>query len=246
MRLMRSRRRFLLAGVVAALGVALWLAPAGLALRTAVVKQVFGGKLVRLEVIEKRPVLGSTDWRIDHGVITALSPTQLTLRESDGRVQPIPLSTTTRVIRSGRNSSLDRLRPHQSALVTWQANGAAQAVVVDPVPAWFRKGVVAQLFGPKLVRLETIERKPVAGSTDWHVDRGVITTVSPTQVTLREADGRIQAIPLAGTTEVFRHGRVLSPDLLAQRWRVVVTWPASGAAQSVDVELAPPPRHGRR
>ncbi|HET9114939.1 MAG TPA: hypothetical protein VFN33_02480 [Gaiellaceae bacterium] len=243
---MRSRRRFLLAGVVAALGVALWLAPAGLALRTAVVKQVFGGKLVRLEVIEKRPVLGSTDWRIDHGVITALSPTQLTLRESDGRVQPIPLSTTTRVIRSGRNSSLDRLRPHQSALVTWQANGAAQAVVVDPVPAWFRKGVVAQLFGPKLVRLETIERKPVAGSTDWHVDRGVITTVSPTQVTLREADGRIQAIPLAGTTEVFRHGRVLSPDLLAQRWRVVVTWPASGAAQSVDVELAPPPRHGRR
>lgn len=246
MRLMRSRRRFLLAGVVAALGVALWLAPAGLALRTAVVKQVFGGKLVRLEVIEKRPVLGSTDWRIDHGVITALSPTQLTLRESDGRVQPIPLSTTTRVIRSGRNSSLDRLRPHQSALVTWQANGAAQAVVVDPVPAWFRKGVVAQLFGPKLVRLETIERKPVAGSTDWHVDRGVITTVSPTQVTLREADGRIQAIPLAGTTEVLRHGRVLSPDLLAQRWRVVVTWPASGAAQSVDVELAPPPRHGRR
>jgi hypothetical protein len=201
---------------------------------------------VRLEVIEKRPVLGSTDWRIDHGVITAVSPTQLTLRESDGRVQPIPLSTTTRVIRLGRNSSLDRLRPHQSALVTWQANGAAQTVVVDPVPAWFRKGVVAQLFGPKLVRLETIERKPVAGSTDWHVDRGVITTVSPTQVTLREADGRIQAIPLAGTTEVLRHGRVLSPDLLAQRWRVVVTWPASGAAQSVDVELAPPPRHGRR
>ena len=239
MRVMRSRRRFLLVGVVAALGVALWLAPAGLALRTAVVKEVFGGKLVRLEVIEKRPVLGSTDWRIDHGAITAVSPTQVTLRESDGRVQPIPLSTTTRVIRLGRNSSLDRLRPRETALVTWQANGAAQAVVVDPVPGWFRRGIVAQLFGPKLVRLETIERKPVAGSADWRVDRGVITTVSPTQVTLREADGRIQAIPLAATTTVLHRGRVLSPDALGARWHVVVTWPAAGAAQSVDVEFVP-------
>jgi hypothetical protein len=239
MRLMRSKRRLLLIGVLAALGVALWLAPAGLALRAAVVKEVFGSKLVRLEVIEKRPVLGTTDWRIDHGAITAVSPTQLTLREADGRIQPIPLSTTTRVIRLGRISSLARLRPHQNALVTWQADGAAQTVVVDPVPAWFRKGVVGQLFGPKLVRLETIERKPVAGSTDWRVDRGVITSVTSTQVTLREADGRIQAIPLASTTEVLRRGRILSLDLLAVRWHVVVTWPASGAAQSVDVEFVP-------
>jgi hypothetical protein len=238
MRQMRTRRRLLLTGVLAALGVALWLAPAGLALRSAVVNEVFGGKLVRLEAIERKPVLGSTDWHIDRGAITAVSPTQLTLREADGRVQAIPLTTATRVIRQGRNSSLDRLRPHQHALVTWQATGAAQTVVVEPSPTWFRKGVVAQLFGPKLVRLETIERKPVAGSTDWRVDRGVITSVSSTQVTLREADGRIQAIPLAGTTVIYRRGRVI-PAVLAPRWHVVVTWPATGAAQSVDVELVP-------
>jgi hypothetical protein len=237
MRQMRNRRRLLLTGVLAALGVALWLAPAGLALRSAVVKEVFGGKLVRLEAIERKPVLGSTDWRIDRGAITAVSPTQLTLRESDGRIQPIPLSTTTRVIRSGSNASLGRLRPHQTALVTWQADGAAQTVVVGPVPGWFRRGVVAQLFGPKLVRLETIERRPVAGSTDWRVDRGVVIAVTSTQVTLREADGRIQSIPISASTQVLRRGRVLSPDLLAPRWRVVVTWPASGAAQSVDVEF---------
>lgn len=239
MRHMRSRRRSLITGLLAALGVALWLAPAGLALRPAVVKEVFGGKLVRLEAIERKPVLGSTDWRIDHGMITAVGPTQLTLRESDGRIQAVPLSASTRVIHFGRNSSLDKLRPRQNALVTWQANGAAQAVVVDPVPAWFRNGVVAQLFGPRLVRLETIERKPVAGSTDWRVDRGMITSVSPTEVTLREADGRIQTIPVDGTTQVFRRGRVLTPNVLAPRWRVVVTWPATGAAQSVDVEFAP-------
>lgn len=237
-------RRLLPAAILATLGVALWLAPAGLALRNAVVKQVFGGKLVRLEVIEKKPVAGSTDWRIDHGVITAVSSTQLTLRESDGRIQPIPLSATTRVIRRGIVSSPSRLHARLYALVTWPADGAAQSVVVDPMPAWFRKATVRQLFGPKLVRLEAIQKKPVDGSTDWRVDRGVITAVSSTQLTLREADGRIQVVPLSGTTEVFRHGRILTPDVLAQHWHVVVTWPAIGAAQAVDVEFVPP-RLGR-
>jgi hypothetical protein len=227
------------------LGVALWLAPAGLALRNAVVKQVFSGKLARLEVIEKKTVGGSTDWRIDHGVITAVNSTQLTLREFDGHIQSIPLSSSTRVVRRGHNSSLNRLRPHLSALVTWPADGAAQSVIVDPVPAWLRRTIVRQLFGPKLVRLEAVQKKPVAGSTDWRVDRGVITATSSTQVTLREADGHIQLIPLDSSTLVFRHGRVLSPDVLAARWHVVVTWPASGAAQALDVEFVPPRGRGQ-
>jgi hypothetical protein len=243
MRLMRSRRLLLL-GTLVTLVVALWLAPAGLALRTAVVKQVFSGKLVRLEAIEKKPVAGSTDWRIDHGVITSVSPTQLTLRESDGRIQSIPLSTTTRVVRQGRTSSPSRLHPHLYALVTWPASGAAQSVIVDPVPAWLRKALVKQLFGPKLMRLEAIQKKPVAGSTDWRVDRGVITAVTPAQLTLHEADGRVQVIPLSSSTVVLRRGRVLTPDVLAARWHVVVTWPATGAAQAVDVEFVPP-RQGR-
>jgi hypothetical protein len=236
---MRSRRRLLLAGILATVSVALWLSSPGLALRQAVVQQVFGGKIVRLEVIEKKPVAGTTDWRIDHGVITSVDSTQLTLHEADGRIQSIPLSTSTRVIRHGRTSSQAQLRPHLYALVTWRANGAAQSVVVDPLPRWLRKAIVQQLFGPKLVRLEAIEKKPVAGSADWSVDRGVITSVDSTQVTLREADGRIQTIPLATSTLVFRRGHLLSQDVLAPRWHVVVTWPASGAAQSVDVELVP-------
>jgi hypothetical protein len=231
-------------GTLVTLAVALWLAPAGLALRPAVVKQVFSEKLVRLEAIERKPVGGSTDWRIDHGVVTSVSPTQLTLRESDGRIQSIPLSTSTRVVRQGRTVSPSRLRPHLYALVTWPATGAAQSVIVDPVPAWLRQAIVKQLFGPKLVRLEAIQKKPVAGSADWRVDRGAITAVSPTQLTLREADGRIQVIPLSSSTLVFRRGRVLTLDVLAARWHVVVTWPATGAAQAVDVEFVPP-RQGR-
>jgi Domain of unknown function (DUF5666) len=242
---MRNRRRFLCMAAFVTVGAVLWLAPAGLALRNAVVKQVFSGKLVRLEVIEKKPVGGSTDWRIDHGVITALNSTQLTVREADGRIQVIPLSSSTRVVRRGHLSSQDRLRPHLNVLVTWRADGAAQNVIIDPVPAWLRRAIVKQLFGPKLVRLEAIEKKPVAGSTDWRVDRGVITAVSSTQLTVREADGRIQLIPVSTSTLVFRHGRILSPDVLAAGWHVAVTWPASGAAQAVDVESLRPRFPGR-
>ena len=102
-----------------------------------------------------------------------------------------------------------------------------------------RKAIVSQLFGPKMVRLTVLEKN----GQEWNVDRGVIRSVDVTQVTLREADGRIQQIPLSSTTEVIRFGRQLSVGALAPRWRVLVTWPAiGGAAESVDVEKTPP-RH---
>ena len=102
-----------------------------------------------------------------------------------------------------------------------------------------RKAIVSELFGPKMVRLTVLERN----GQEWNVDRGVIRSVDSTQVTLREADGRIQQIPLSGTTTVIRLGRQLSLGTLAPRWRVLVTWPADGSpAQSVDVEKIPP-RH---
>jgi len=116
---MFSRRFVLLAGVLVSLNVALWFAASGLALRNAVVQQVFGPKLVRLEVIEK----GGADWRIDCGVITSVNSRQITLREADGRIQAIPLSTSTIAIRLGRRISLDQLTRHWDVLVRWRANG---------------------------------------------------------------------------------------------------------------------------
>jgi hypothetical protein len=89
-----------------------------------------------------------------------------------------------------------------------------------------------------MVRAVVIEKN----GTQWNLDRGVITQVSSTQLTLRESDGHIQQIPLAGTTQVLRLGRHLPLTVLAPKWRVLVTWPATGPAQSVDVENVP---HGR-
>ena len=98
-----------------------------------------------------------------------------------------------------------------------------------------RHAIVTELFGPRMVRAQVHERN----GQDWNLDRGVITQVSATQLTLRERDGRRQQIPIDGTTDVIRLGRHFTPDVLAPRWRVVVTWPVNGAAQTVDVEKIP-------
>jgi hypothetical protein len=127
---MWSRRFVLLAGVLATLNVVLWLAAPGLAIRRAVIQQLFGPKLIRAEVIEK----GGADWLLDRGVITRVSGSQLTLREADGRVQPIALSSSTRVIGLGHRLPLSALKRGWRVLVTWPASGAARSVDVERAP----------------------------------------------------------------------------------------------------------------
>jgi hypothetical protein len=98
-----------------------------------------------------------------------------------------------------------------------------------------RKAILNELFGPRMIRAQVYEK----GGVELNLDRGVIVQVSSTQLTLREADTKIQVIPLASTTDVVRFGHHLSPDVLAKRWHVLVTWPSTGPATSVDVEKVP-------
>jgi hypothetical protein len=135
---MFSRRFVLLAAVLVALNVALWLAAPGLAIRQAIVKALFGPKLVRAEVIEKN----GADWRLDRGVIKSVDGTQVTLKEFDGRIQQIPLSNSTMVIRLGHQLPLSVLAPRWHVLVTWPATGPAQSVDVERIPRT-RKGQAA-------------------------------------------------------------------------------------------------------
>jgi len=118
----------------------------------------------------------------------------------------------------------------------------AGVLVALNVTLWFatpglalRKAIITELFGPNMVRAQV----HLKDGEDWNLDRGVITQVSSTQLTLREWDGRVQSIPLAATTKVIRLGHRLPLSTLARRWRVVVLWPPLGAAQSVDVEHIP-------
>jgi hypothetical protein len=137
---MFSRRFVLLVSVLVALNVALWFAAPGLAIRRALINQLFGPNMVRAEVIKK----SGADWRLDRGVITQVSGTQLTLKEADGRVQPIPLSSTTKVIHQGRHLPLSVLAPRWRVLVTWPANGAATSVDVEKIVHGRGKGAATR------------------------------------------------------------------------------------------------------
>ena len=115
----------------------------------------------------------------------------------------------------------------------------ATLLLVQPGLA-LRKALVTQLFGPKMIRAEVIKwTGPGTPPADIRLDRGVIIQVSSTQLTLRERDTKVQSIPLSSTTDVIRFGHHLPPSVLAKSWHVVVTWPANGAAQTVDVEKVP-------
>jgi hypothetical protein len=234
---MFRRRYVLLAGVLVALNVALLLASPGFAIRRALVNQLFGPKMVRAQAFEKTGL----EWNLDRGVIKSVDGTQVTLKEADGRIEQIPLSGTTQVIRFQRRLPLTVLAPKWHVLVTWPANGAAASVDVEKTPRGrgtgyvIRRGLVNQLFGPKMVRAQAFEKNGL----EWNLDRGVIKSVDSTQVTLKEADGRVQQIPLSSTTKVIRLGQQVPLTVLAPRWHVLVTWTANGAAVSVDVEKVP-------
>ena len=132
---MFSRRFVLLAGVLVTLNLALWFASPGLALRKALVTQLFGPKMIRAEVIKwTGPGTPPADIRLDRGVIIQVSSTQLTLRERDTKVQSIPLSSATDVIRFGHHLPPSVLAKSWHVVVTWPANGAAQTVDVEKVP----------------------------------------------------------------------------------------------------------------
>ena len=119
----------------------------------------------------------------------------------------------------------------------------ASVLVTLNLTLWFaapglalRKAIVQELFGPRMIRAQVYEKNGV----EWNVDRGVITGVTVSQLTLKESDGRIQQIPIASTTKVIGLGGHRVPvEVLTPRWRVLVTWPATGPAQSVDIERIP-------
>jgi hypothetical protein len=127
---MFTRRFLLLAGVLVTLNVALWFAAPGLALRRALVTELFGPGMVRAQVHEK----SGQDWNLDRGVITQVNSTQLTLHEFDGRVQQISLASTTKVIHLGHRLPLSALARRWHVLVLWPPIGPAQSVDVERIP----------------------------------------------------------------------------------------------------------------
>jgi len=122
-----TRRRFMLLAVtLVALNTFFWLAATGFALPKSIVNQFFGNRMVRAEVILQGPA-GPQDWRIDRGLITAITGQTLTLKEADGTVVSVDVDPNARV------QGARKLRTRLRVVVYHQANAPADLVQVEGI-----------------------------------------------------------------------------------------------------------------
>jgi hypothetical protein len=129
-----TRRRYLyLATALIALNSFFWLAQSGFALPKSIISQFFGGNMIRSEVLVATPTGGTQDWRIDRGVITAISGTNVTLRERDATVVSIQIDPNARVQGSLRVTTVAQLRRRLRVVLYRQADQPATLVQVEGV-----------------------------------------------------------------------------------------------------------------
>ena len=127
-----NRRRFMyLAVALVALNSFFWLAQGSFALPRALIDQFFGQRMIRAEVLVQTPT-GAQDFRIDRGVIRAVTPGSIIIKEKNGDVVPIQVSTTATVIGPvGRSGSTSALRRGMRVTVIALANQPADTIQVD-------------------------------------------------------------------------------------------------------------------
>jgi hypothetical protein len=124
---MRNRRFLALSATLVTLNVALWLAPGALGLSQTVLSTLFGKTMVRAQVLEN----SGAQWNLDRGTVVSATPLLVTVHENDGRVQPIPVSSST-VVNAGTTGPVvpvGRLGTGWRVLVLWPANGGPAKTV---------------------------------------------------------------------------------------------------------------------
>ena len=107
-----------------------------------------------------------------------------------------------------------------------------------PAGLALRAQVISQLFGPRMVRAEVVVLDQSNTPQDYRIDRGVLTSASSTAVTLTEADGTSQTIPIDQNTRFYGLPARLNITKLPKgiTFRVLVIHLANAAADSVQVE----------
>lgn len=123
----------LLAVALVVLNTFFWVAQGGFALPAAIVDQFFGARMIRAEVLVQTPT-GATDYRIDRGVIKAITPASIVLKEKNGDMVPIQLASSASVTGpAGRRASNTVLRVGLRVLVIRLADGPADTIQVEGV-----------------------------------------------------------------------------------------------------------------
>src|SRR6267154_763073 len=98
----------------------------------------------------------------------------------------------------------------------------------------FPSAIINQFFGGNLIRAEVLVASPT-GTEDWRIDRGVITAIAGTSITLREKDGTSVTLPVDPNARVQGPARFSNVALLRRRLRVVLYHQANLPASLVQV-----------
>jgi hypothetical protein len=97
------------------------------------------------------------------------------------------------------------------------------------------QAIINQFFGGSMIRSEVLISIP-GGTQDWRIDRGVITSISGTAVTLRERDATVVSLQIDPNARVQGPLRFSSVAQLRRRLRVVIYRQADQPATLVQVE----------
>jgi hypothetical protein len=129
-----NRKRFMLLAVaLVAVNSFFWLAQGGFALPRALIDQYFGSRMIRAEVVVQTST-GSDDYLIDRGVIRAVTPTTIMLKEKDGRMVSIDIAPSATVTGAGgRTRGTGVLRVGVRVLVLRLANAPAESIQVEGI-----------------------------------------------------------------------------------------------------------------
>lgn len=97
-------------------------------------------------------------------------------------------------------------------------------------------GIIDQFFGGKMIRAEVLVQTPT-GTADYRIDRGVISTLTPGSIVLKEKNGDMVPIQIAATATVTgAKGRSGPLTLLRRGMRVTVSRLANEPADTIQVE----------
>ena len=129
-----TRRRFaVLAVVLVSVNVFFWLAGSGFALPSAggIIQTLLGGRMIRAEVVWQAPDGTIRDTQLYRGVITAIAPGSITLRERDRPADVIPVAPDATVRVGVQVETTSQLKKGMRVVVARGANEPADTIQVE-------------------------------------------------------------------------------------------------------------------
>ncbi len=129
-----TRRRFaVLAVVLVSVNVFFWLAGSGFALPSAsgIIQTLLGGRMIRAEVVWQAPDGTIRDTQLYRGVITAVAPGSITLRERDRPADVIPVAPDATVRIGAQVETTSQLKRGMRVVIARGANEPADTIQVE-------------------------------------------------------------------------------------------------------------------